>query len=191
MILEEIKKRQHRLVRTQPIDENHKRLSRDVIAEFEPMIDGKTVLDIGCGQGVAKVLWESLGYEWAGVTMSKEDCRVLSANGWRYYKADMHDVRLCSYDILYARHVLEHSPYPVIALKAWMQVAPVMIVVVPAPTEQAYKHIGHLSLFPKEAWERYFQFLEIEVVVSRYQPYNNPPQFPQGGGEFRFLLKNG
>ena len=190
-IFREIQQLQEDLIRAQPIDANHKRLTQDVIRDFVPLIDArnKTVLDIGCGQGVAKLAWESAGYEWTGVTASNQDCRVLAEKGWRYYKIDMHEISDCSFGVVYARHVLEHSPYPTMALQAWRKIAPWMIVVVPEERVEAYIHIGHISLFPMATWKRYFQFLGLDIIRSQQVPYNNPPQFPQGGSEYRFLLK--
>jgi hypothetical protein len=150
-----------------------------VIYKWGPVVDGKTVLDIGCGQAIAKRAWEALGYMWFGTSMGDHP---------EAQRIDMHLVS-GGYDLIYARHVLEHSPLPMLALLAWKRLASWTIVVVPAPSAIAHTHVGHLSLFPEKTWRAYFRFVGLVVVDFEHAQYNNPHPWPQVGSEYRFLLR--
>ena len=78
----------------------------------------QSALDVGCGQGVALKRFSSLGIDAVGITLSREDHDFCLNRGFRVALMDQsfleHPGR--SFDLVYARHVLEHSPFPVLTL---------------------------------------------------------------------------
>jgi len=171
----------------QPQDPNHTRLARDVIEKWCPDLDCRTVLDVGCGSGFCKPIFEVLGYEWTGTAIGK-DFENASAAGLNVVCMDMHEA-FGDFGLVFARHVLEHSPFPVVALDAWRKMARYCIVVVPRLEKGAYSESTHLSILPRQTWVRYFLFCDLKIVKYEDVDYNNPPPWPQHGGEWRFLLE--
>jgi hypothetical protein len=193
-IAHELIEEQHKLIRAQKPDPNHTRLTREVIRDWHELVPTGTVLDIGCGQAIARPFWEKCGFEWIGIIWGQDFDAVVESNP--VIHTDMHLLGPSSgpildwihgVDVIYARHILEHSPFPAVALRRWMEIADDMIVVVPAPEPIAYIP-GHISLFPMATWYRIFSFVGLTVRVSKVVRYNNPPPYPQEGAEFRFLL---
>jgi SAM-dependent methyltransferase len=76
------------------------------------------VLDVGCGHGVALDIFTELGAKPIGITLSEEDARASRFRG--------HDVRMMDmsftdfedgyFDVVWARHSLEHSLFPYFTL---------------------------------------------------------------------------
>lgn len=189
-IIEELIAKQHSLVEAQPTDPNHERLTRDIIEKWGGVTSG-VVVDVGCGQGIARPFWLAHGYQWIGITIGPDfqslDARKLTT----VHCEDMHFVsRIVSQsDLIYARHVLEHSPFPVLALADWVRVAPLLIVVVPKPDQAALAHRGHISVFEEHTWLRLFRFVGLKIKDRATVEYDNPQPWPQGGAEYRFLLE--
>lgn len=78
-----------------------------------------SVIDIGCGQGYGMTKFRDMGFESVeGVTFSDEDAKAARDLGFVVYQEDMSFLPFNdgSYDVLFARHSLEHSPYPLLTL---------------------------------------------------------------------------
>ena len=185
--LDELIARQHKRVLAQPPDPNHTRLTIEIVNKWAPRIGvGGDVLDVGCGQAVAKAVWEANGFTWHGATIGP-DAQMLKKRSLEVQEVDMHALSgTC--DVVYARHILEHSPAPAVALRVWRELAPWLIVVVPAFWSGAFKNVGHISVLPAEAWRRLMRFVGLNEVDFEHAHYNNPPPWGQEGGEYRFLL---
>jgi SAM-dependent methyltransferase len=141
-------------VYAQPIDPGHQDLSDAAIARMVGIANGaKTVLDVGCGQGVAEPTFRELGLEWTGVTLG-EDYRVCKAKGLNVYQEDMSflSFEAGSFDLVYARHVLEHSPFPILTLMEWARVASGgwLILIAPTPYFWGWKGRNHYSITTDE-----------------------------------------
>ena len=86
--------------------------------------DGDKVLDVGCGQGLALDLFAELGVVPIGITLSEEDLAISKGRG--------HDVKIMDmsfldfpdehFDVLWARHSIEHSIFPYFTLSEWYRV---------------------------------------------------------------------
>ena len=186
-VLDELIARQHRQIQAQPPDPNHTRLTIEIVNKWAPRIGvGGDVLDVGCGQAVAKEVWEANGFTWYGATIGP-DAQVLKGRGLEVKEVDMHALS-GTYDVVYARHILEHSPAPAVALRVWRELAPWLIVVVPA-FPSALAHAGHLSIMPYPSWARLFWFVGLEIEEYDWAKYNNPPPWGEVGSEYRFLLE--
>jgi len=86
--------------------------------------DCKTVLDVGCGEAFLQDTFEEMGMEYLGVCLGK-DYRIALDNG---KNVDEQDFSFLPYpeetfDLVFARHSLEHSPMPILTLFEWHRVA--------------------------------------------------------------------
>jgi SAM-dependent methyltransferase len=161
----------------------------------------KTVLDIGCGQGQFKGALEWMGLAWTGVNIG-EDYAIAKAAGLNVEQADMTFLPFAdaSFDLVFARHVLEHSPFPVITLMEWRRVCSGwMALVLPAPAFWKVRGRNHYSVLPKENWlwlleragwhplHEYTMTTDDEVFLRAWQAAL-PPE-PGVDVEYRFLCE--
>lgn len=185
-------KKQNRLITSNPHDPNHVRLTEEAIVDLDmlnlPM--QKIVLDVGCGDGFGEALWKKHGYEWFGCTIGHE-IDVLGSDN--VYYVEMHSPAIEKFanhqGVLFARHVLEHSPFPAIPLYNWRGLADYIYVIVPAPGELSLRDNRHLSVFDHRVWTKLFRFIGYDIVNFKYVEYNNPRPWPQDGGEYRYVLR--
>ncbi len=140
----------------QPEDEGHTAWARDAIVKlknFYAISQIKTVLDVGCGQGFAHKLFEDIRVEnWTGITRG-EDYEVVKKKGLNAHDMDMTfiDFDDNTFDLIFARHVLEHSPFPIITLMEWARVGKRWLyLVAPAPEYWTTKGLNHYSVISNE-----------------------------------------
>lgn len=121
-------------------------------------LKGKHILDVGCGLGRDMFYMESLGARCCGITINAEEREKIKHN--KVYNYDMHDLHLFSYyDMIYASHVLEHSPCPLLVLKNFYYSSTpsaIIYVEVPSPQPWSIHNQNHYSIFPKEMWLELF-----------------------------------
>lgn len=126
------------------------------MAPFIAALGIRTVLDVGCA-GITRQWWLEQGIAWRGLTFPR-DAAKLKERGVE--DVDIGDVAAMGYDngqfdIIYASHVLEHSPMPLIALMECRRVARCLLLVVPAwPRMVAEPY--HYSVMPAAAWKHLF-----------------------------------
>ena len=95
------------------------------IVEEYNLDDSKKIVDIGCGQGYGMVKFAELGCtDISGLTLSKEDADAARDRGFEVAEEDMsfQSADDDTYDMLFARHSLEHSPYPLLTLLEFYRV---------------------------------------------------------------------
>jgi 2-polyprenyl-3-methyl-5-hydroxy-6-metoxy-1,4-benzoquinol methylase len=125
---------------------------------------GSRILDVGYGNGLAmKLMWED-GFLPYGITCNKDEFAETPWVGFKDWVAyhDMHDIPHVFYGVdfhaVWCRHVLEHSPVPLFALR---QIHKRLVkdgylyVEVPDP-DTSCDHVNnknHYSVFGKRAWE--------------------------------------
>ena len=127
----------------QPPDEGHTDRARLIINKWIPNLDPcETVLDVGCGQGFTSFMFQHLGKTWEGVTLGQDYVRCVEL-GLNVKNADMtflpHEND--SFHLIFARHVLEHSPMPLLTLMEWHRVSSNWLCVV-SPTPDYWGTIG-------------------------------------------------
>lgn len=79
----------------------------------------KKILDIGCGQGYGMLKFKELGcIDVSGITLSNQDAEAARNRGFLVIEEDMSFQSAVNdtYDAIFARHSLEHSPYPLLTL---------------------------------------------------------------------------
>lgn len=138
----------------QPEDVGHTDFAQLFLEWALPIVRGTSVLDVGCGQGFCRPMFESKGISWHGVTMG-EDYRICKEVGLLVDEMDMSflDIPDGSYDLIFARHVLEHSPFPILTLMEWRRVARQhLLVVVPTPDYWGFGGRNHYSVYNREQW---------------------------------------
>lgn len=144
---------------SQPEDAGHTAWAEDVIDEFiVGLEDCKSILDVGCGTGFCSDKLTALGFTYVGITASAADQgRALHLKR----NVRLGDMTYLPYDgkamdLILARHVLEHSPFPIITLMEWWRVSKkYLLLVTPAPEYWTYAGKNHYSVAEREqlgAW---------------------------------------
>jgi len=170
----------------QPPDEGHQEWAKEALEWLMTTVylDGvpidARVLDVGCGQGFMAPLFQRRGFYWEGVTIGEDyiEARKFlqsqNTNPDLVHEADMTFLPLDDdkYDLIFARHVLEHSPFPILTLMEWRRVAKKpgwLCIVAPAPHWWLSGGRNHYSIVPlknlewwlrRSGWEpvHYFNF---------------------------------
>lgn len=121
-------------------------------------LKNKCVLDIGCGIGRDMFYMESLGAKCWGVTINEKE--FIKIEHPRIYLCDMHDLSLFGgMDLIFASHVLEHSPCPLLVLKQFytaLQPYGKVYIEVPSPKPWSIHNQNHYSIFCKDMWLELF-----------------------------------
>ena len=168
----------------QPEDENHSIWMERFIDELP--LDYETVLDIGCGQGYSSYLFGLKSKKWVGVTLG-EDYKVCKNRNLEVYCLDFSFLNRFDdgfFDLLFCRHVLEHSPMPLLTLMEWRRVSKrYLAVVLPSPKEFKYFGRNHYSvmnntqflwLAARAGWHAilkdYTEPMELRYVLEKAEP---------------------
>lgn len=120
--------------------------------------EGARVLDIGCGQGVALERFRVRGMQAMGITLNETDLMVCRANGFDVVKMDQSFLEFedDSFDIIWARHVIEHSVIPLYTLHEYRRIlrpGGYLYLEVPAPDTIGHeKNMNHYSVMGQQMW---------------------------------------
>jgi len=136
---------------SQPEDEGHTAWAEHGVKWMASKLNGiSTVLDVGCGTGFLSNYFTKLGIQYTGITASEEDRKEAKKSNRNVSIGDMHSLQ-GNYDLVVARHVLEHSPFPILALMEWRKVANnYLFLVAPAPDFWGWAGMNHYSMANKE-----------------------------------------
>lgn len=150
------------------------RRALEYLAELVPVTPGMQALDVGCGHGPATQWFLSRGCEYRGVTLCEEEVLLGRLRGLPIDCMDQSflDYPDASFDILWARHVLEHSPFPLFTLEGFRRVLKpggVLYVEVPAPDTVSHheKNPNHYSVFCKASWMALFERSGFGFIAGR------------------------
>lgn len=137
----------------QPPDELHTKWTKQVMDEYVAKLAGvKTVLDVGCGQALAQPMFEALGMQYTGVTLG-DDYQIAKDAGRNVINCDFTFLpyEKETFDLVFARHALEHSPTPIPTLMEWRRVSKAFLcLVAPAPMHWGWTGQNHYSVANKE-----------------------------------------
>lgn len=89
-----------------------------IVSEYN-LDESMHILDVGCGRGYGMQKFAELGCSnISGLTLSKEDANAARERGFNVVEDDMsfQSAKDNTYNVLFARHSLEHSPYPLLTL---------------------------------------------------------------------------
>ena len=108
----------------QPPDEGHKDFARASIDWMMSKICPDNVLDVGCGQGFCESYFREENIGWKGLTTGK-DFQVCVSKDLNVINrlATFTGLGDNSVDTIYARHILEHSPFPILTLMEWKRIS--------------------------------------------------------------------
>lgn len=136
------------------------RVALQKLQELFPLQSGMSVLDVGCGQGPALEFFRDRKTEYLGITLSDEDVAVCRQKGFNVKRMDQSflDIPDSSQDLLWARHVIEHSVFPLFTLSGFYRVlrpGGMLYLEVPAPETACHheRNPNHYSVLPKLGWE--------------------------------------
>lgn len=137
----------------QPEDAGHTKLAQKVIDHWmSRMTTCHSVLDVGCGQGMCQSMFEKWGLKYDGIALG-EDVVVAQSKGRNVKRMDFNFLEYSdnSFDLIFARHALEHSPMPLITLMEWARVAKNWLgIVLPAPEWYTFVGQNHYSVMNME-----------------------------------------
>lgn len=151
----------------QPQDKRHTEWAKDAIEYFLYFVgkDISSVLDLGCGEGFCQDLFE--GKEYLGVAWG-EDVVKARENGKNVTEADFSFLGGVDgvFDLLFSRHSLEHSPFPLLTLMEWHRVSKrYLAVVLPDPAFWLYVGRNHYYVLNVEQWENLFDVAGWKIIT--------------------------
>ena len=120
------------------------------------------VLDIGCGRGIALRIFKGMGLDATGITLGYDDLEFCLDSGYDVRKMDMSflDFGDGEFDLVWARHCLEHSPMPIITLYEFGRIlrdGGFLYVEVPEDLSPHLENPNHYSLLSDHLWQSLFR----------------------------------
>lgn len=131
----------------QPEDSGHTAWALDVFNKwFAPNDMGKSILDVGCGDtAFMRPLFERIGMEYTGVALKTQNPNVKNMD------FSFMDFEEESFDVVFSRHSLEHSPMPIISLMEWYRVSKAFLcLILPNPAVFGWAGVNHYSVMNQE-----------------------------------------
>jgi 2-polyprenyl-3-methyl-5-hydroxy-6-metoxy-1,4-benzoquinol methylase len=161
------------------------------LAKAGVLAAGQRVLDVGCGQGLALERFAKLGLKPIGITLAA-DYGICLAKGHDVRAMDQSFLEFADqeFDLLWCRHVLEHSVFPFFTLSEYHRVTKPgghVYIEVPAP-DTGYAHqnnLNHYSVLGKTMWQELFRRVDLSLV----QTIDIHPPLVQVETYWAFLLR--
>lgn len=128
----------------QPEDKGHRGHALRLCVWALSNMEVGSVLDVGCGNGFC----QSFLYDYTGIGLG-DDIRIGKSMGRNVREMDFNflDFPDESFNTVFSRHSLEHSPFPVLTLMEWHRVARKnLILCVPNPFHYTYVGRNHYSV---------------------------------------------
>lgn len=137
----------------QPPDSGHQAMLENICKKWLPVLTNlKSILDVGCGQGQAFPILKQYAKRVEGITLGS-DFDFCRTKGLKVTLADMSFLPYPDedFDLIFARHVLEHSPAPLLSLMEWWRVSRQwLLLVLPDPKHYGYGGKNHYYVFIRE-----------------------------------------
>lgn len=159
----------------------HTGITQQVITYLQnqyPVSQMNRILDVGCGQGAALDLFQKMGKKPVGITLNQEDLKACREKGYEVYYMDQSflEFKDHSFDLIWCRHCLEHSIFPIYTLSGFMRVlspSGYLYVEVPAPGTSCHheQNPNHYSVLGKEMWADLFRrtgFAILDVLDIQF-----------------------
>lgn len=169
-----------------PVSDHHRLAVSDLWPMVEPL-GVKTALEVGAGEppGLIVTMLREHGIDAVSLD-GLSDCDV---------PGDMHDLPFedNSFDLVCARHALEHVLIPYVALSEMARVSRrYLLVVVPQDSIKTLEWPDHLNVYGKGGWELIFQKIGLKIVEMDVG--NHTERHRRGielDMEYRYLLEKG
>lgn len=141
----------------QPPDAGHTAMIRDVMHNWIVNVTPcQNVLDVGCGAVcIAEPFFKKMNIEYTGITLGK-DYVIAKGKGKNVFVMDMNFLEFpdSSFDLIWARHVVEHSPMPLLTLMEFHRVAKNWLcLILPKPDFFGRAALNHYSVLYDDQWE--------------------------------------
>lgn len=156
----------------QPQDKGHTSLAVEAIRYFMVNTGGaKSVLDVGCGEGFCENQFLRFGSYYTGIAKSED---VINARrfGHNVFDEDFSFLpyRDGQFDLVFSRHSLEHSPFPLLTLMEWHRVSSKFLaLVLPDPSYWTYSGKNHYFVLNEEQWENLFDVSGWKILEKRHK----------------------
>lgn len=162
----------------------HSQITRQSVSRLGELFEFEKrarVLDVGCGQGPALPLFQDMGLLPVGIALNEEDLDACRKDGFAVEKMDQSflDFSEESFDLVWARHVVEHSIFPLFTLAGFNRVLKeggVLYLEVPAPDTACHHELNpnHYSMLPKSSWMSLLQRAGFQLVEAVDYQFNVP-----------------
>ena len=180
----------------QPQDPGHTAWANEAVEKFTQYTGVRkelSVLDLGCGEAFLQELFEYLGYSYTGICLG-EDYRVAKSRGRNVFHEDFSFLSFedDSFDLLFSRHSLEHSPFPLLTLMEWHRITKRWLaVVLPSPVFWEYGGKNHYYVLNDPEWRNLFEKAGFKVTYdySKRQNMTTDPSIPEVEIELWYLLE--
>lgn len=145
----------------------HEKLTKRAFELITQRVTEKaSVLDVGIGCGYASNLFKANGWDVTGTTLCKSE---LAPNVVFADQNDLPFIWSGKFDVVFARHVLEHSPIPLFTLSEFRRVLKPqgwLYVEVPAPETACHHEANpnHYSILGHLAWVSLIARAGFEIV---------------------------
>jgi ubiquinone/menaquinone biosynthesis C-methylase UbiE len=159
---------------------HHAAAARGAIDQMVKGLEVKSALELGCGTGPCLDRLKELGIAARGVSLGAEPC------AHPVVQADIHFTALPErgVDLVVARHILEHSPMPLLLLMEMRRLTRrYALVVVPCDEKIFVDAKNHYSVLSKPLWRKLFtraRFRVLKEADGSLEPAST---------EWRFLLE--
>lgn len=131
----------------QPEDEGHLQLAYDMIYWMQAP-SCHSVLDAGSGDGFCQPMFENKGMAYVGICLGS-DGDIGRTMGHTLINMDYTFTNFPenTFDLVFARHSLEHSPFPLLTLMEWHRISNKYLgLVMPNPSHYTFTGRNHYSV---------------------------------------------
>lgn len=139
---------------------------------------GSTVLDVGCGSAFACGIFQKLGHKPTAVSVLAEEVENAKALGFDAMQCEMHSIDTLTrkFDLIWLRHVAEHSPCPMMLLHKCHECANdggFLYLEVPMPWTACIheNNPDHFSVLGTLAWENLLRRSGWQVIAQNHWPF--------------------
>lgn len=119
-------------------------------------VERLNVLDVGCGQAPFAGLFEGHPYNmyWRGVTIGEDFAAANLVRPGHVYHEDMSFLPFADalFDVVFCRHALEHSPFPLLTLMEWHRVAKNWLMLIVPGEYWGVRGRNHYSVLSEKHW---------------------------------------
>jgi ubiquinone/menaquinone biosynthesis C-methylase UbiE len=189
-------------VYSEPDSAMHTKMIDQIVPDLEKnqLGDNKdqAILDIGCGQGYAMEKFKEAGFtNIKGITMSNEDVKATKDRGFECENMDQSFMTFAdeSFDFLFVRHCLEHSPFPYFTLGEFRRVLKTggkAYIEMPAPDNfRPIEYMAnHYSVMGAKQWASLFLRHKFQIQVATDFSIELINGNPKGEDDKTFKEKN-
>jgi SAM-dependent methyltransferase len=160
----------------EPLAEPHRSIIEAVVGGLVQrglLAPGMRVLDVGCGQGFACERFRAAGADPVGITLGP-DLDACRAKRLEVREMDLSflDFEDTAFDLVWCRHALEHSVFPLFTLAELRRVARpggLLYVEVPAPDTACHheRNANHYSVLGNSMWRQLFARSGLDLVEAK------------------------